>query len=91
MVLPKGLVWTKLGNLAEKIHYGYTALAKLDNTGVKLLKITDIQNNKVNWDIVSFCDINNNKIDWCKLYENDILIAKTGGTIGKSFIDREVN
>ena len=84
--LPNGWEWSKLGSLSEKIHYGYTASAKSENTGVKLLRITDIQNNKVNWDTVPFCEIDDNKLDTCRLFENDILIARTGGTIGKSFI-----
>lgn len=88
--IPNGWEWTKLGSISEKIHYGYTASAEAEDTGVKLLRITDIQNNKVNWDTVPFCRIEENKLNTSKLFGNDILIARTGGTIGKSFIVKNI-
>lgn len=84
--LPKSWEWVKLGNISQKIHYGYTASAEENNTGIKLLRITDIQDNKVNWNTVPFCKIEKNKLDSCKLNNDDLLIARTGGTIGKSFL-----
>lgn len=88
--LPNGWEWIKLGDISEKIHYGYTASAESEDTGVKLLRITDIQNNRVNWDTVPFCTIEENKLSSSVLNNNDILIARTGGTIGKSFIVKNV-
>ena len=88
--IPKSWIWTKMGDISKKIHYGYTASAEENDTGVRLLRITDIQNNKVNWNTVPFCTIEESKLDSCKLENNDILIARTGGTIGKSFIVKNV-
>ena len=88
--LPKGWKWIRMRELAQNIHYGYTASAKTDNTGVKFVRITDIQNNMVNWETVPYCDIDDKKLESCKLENNDILIARTGGTIGKSFIVENV-
>ena len=90
MDIPKSWIWTKMGDISKKIHYGYTASAEENDTGVRLLRITDIQNNKVNWNTVPYCTIEESKLDSCKLENNDILIARTGGTIGKSFIVKNV-
>lgn len=84
--LPKSWIWTKIGSISQKIHYGYTASATDNNTGTKFLRITDIQDNKVNWNTVPFCEIKEDKLNSCKLENDDLLIARTGGTIGKSFI-----
>ena len=55
--LPEGWVWTTIGAVSEKIHYGYTEKASNEPLGPKFLRITDIQNNNVNWDSVPYCKI----------------------------------
>ncbi len=84
--LPDGWIWTKLGVISSNIHYGYTASAKTENSGVRLLRITDIQNDKVNWTTVPACEISEEKSQSYLLENDDILIARTGGTIGKSYL-----
>lgn len=84
--LPKGWEWVRMRFCAENIHYGYTASATRNETGTRFVRITDIQNNQVQWGNVPFCEIEDNKLDTYKLRNNDILIARTGGTIGKSFL-----
>jgi type I restriction enzyme, S subunit len=84
--LPKGWKWTRLGNMSANIHYGYTAAAEHGNSGIRLLRITDIQNDSVNWENVPGCEIEENKTNDYLLENNDILIARTGGTIGKSYL-----
>lgn len=88
--LPKGWVWCGLGDVCKKIHYGYTASAIKNSDGIKLLRITDIQNHKVKWEQVPSCQIKESEIDKYSLNENDILIARTGGTIGKSYLVKGV-
>lgn len=88
--LPKGWEWVRLKEMTENIHYGYTASAIYNDTGIKVLRITDIQDNKVNWDTVPFCEIEEGKLKTYLLRNNDILIARTGGTIGKSFIVKDI-
>ncbi len=88
---PNGWTWTRLGNLSSDIHYGYTASAKPDSEGVRLLRITDIQNDRVNWATVPACDITEEKSKSYLLENNDILIARTGGTIGKSYLVENIN
>ncbi|WP_162415861.1 restriction endonuclease subunit S [Cyclobacterium roseum] len=89
--LPKSWIWCTLGDLNREIHYGYTASALHTFSGIRMLRITDIQDNKVNWDRVPDCDIKEKDFLKYKLEENDILIARTGGTIGKSFQVKGVN
>ena len=87
--LPKGWEWVRLKEMTENIHYGYTASAIYNDTGIKFLRITDIQDNKVNWDTVPFCEIKEGKLKTYLLRNNDILIARTG-SIGKSFIVKDI-
>lgn len=83
--IPDNWSWTYLKNISERIHYGYTASAS--NSGCsKLLRITDIQNNKVNWPTVPFCSPSKSELKQFKLNNRDILIARTGGTVGKSYL-----
>lgn len=74
---------TTLNNYIESTQYGFTASA-LENGSHKMLRITDINHGKVNWENVPFCDCEND--DKYLLEPNDILVARTGGTTGKSFI-----
>ncbi|MGS0497413.1 restriction endonuclease subunit S [Pseudoalteromonas mariniglutinosa] len=89
--LPTGWEWSKLGYLSSDIHYGYTASAKHDSEGVRLLRITDIQNDKVDWSTVPACDISSEKTQNYLLENDDILLARTGGTIGKSYLVENIN
>ena len=78
---------TTLDHYVESTQYGYTASA--NDTGThRLLRITDINSGKVNWETVPFCDCDSEKKYLLK--DNDILIARTGGTTGKSFIVLDV-
>jgi len=89
--LPGGWEWAYLGELSSDIHYGYTASAQPENEGTRLLRITDIQDDKVNWGTVPGCEITDKKAEGYLLEDNDILIARTGGTIGKSYLVENIN
>src|SRR5690554_6303273 len=84
--LPSHWSWVKLGDVAIKIHYGYTASAKEKSIGPKFLRITDIQNGNVDWNKVPYCEINEKEVEKYLLKENDIVFARTGATVGKSFL-----
>ncbi|MDB2588507.1 restriction endonuclease subunit S [Bacteroidia bacterium] len=77
---------TELENLSSQIHYGYTASSNKVPIGPHLLRITDIQNNNVDWKNVPFCAIAEDKINDYLLQKGDILFARTGATVGKSFL-----
>lgn len=78
-------MWNRWGNISFKIQYGYNARAKVKGK-IKMVRISDIQDNKVIWKNVPFCDIDDSEIEYYILHINDILFAKTGGTVGKSFL-----
>ena len=75
-----------MDSLSTKIHYGYTAKTAKEKIGPKYLRITDIQNNVVNWGSVPYCQISSEKIPKFLLYSNDLIFARTGATVGKSFL-----
>ncbi|WP_336012536.1 restriction endonuclease subunit S [Fusobacterium polymorphum] len=87
--LPDSWVWVRLGDIIDNIKYGYTASSQ-ENGEVKLLRITDIQNDEVNWNTVPYCKISEEEFETYQLKVRDILIARTGGTIGKTFLIREI-
>ena len=89
--LPHKWSWVRLSELSNKLHYGFNASAKTEIKDVRLLRITDIQNNRVNWESVPGCNYSNKDIENYQLYENDILIARTGGTIGKSYLVKNID
>ena len=84
--LPKGWEWIHLDEISINVHYGYTASADHNRKDVRLLRITDIQNGRVNWDGVPGCQIDDRNLPIYALKNNDLLIARTGGTIGKTFL-----
>ena len=87
--LPESWCWCRWGTISESIQYGYNAPAK-ENGRIKMVRISDIQDNKVLWDTVPFCDIDEESIETYLLKQNDILFARTGGTVGKSYLVKEV-
>ena len=87
--VPKGWEWERWGNIAQTIQYGYNAPA-LEHGVIKMVRISDIQENYVLWDNVPYCQIDENDIETYLLKVNDILFARTGGTVGKSFLVEEV-
>jgi type I restriction enzyme S subunit len=84
--LPSKWEWVRLGTISADIQYGYTASADSTKMVPKFVRITDIQNSQVDWDSVPGCEIDTDKLLTYRLEENDFLVARTGGTIGKSFL-----
>ena len=74
-----------LGDISE-IIYGYTEKASFEEIGPKFLRITDIQNNKVDWESVPYCKLNDADFQKYKLNDGDIVFARTGATTGKSYL-----
>ena len=72
---PLGWVWTRLSDMSRKIHYGFTASANHEMDDIRLLRITDIQNNKVKWQSIPGCEIDKEALLSFKLEAGDILIA----------------
>jgi type I restriction enzyme S subunit len=89
-VAPSGWSWARLAAISRRIHYGFTASANASLKDVRLLRITDIQNNAVDWSSVPGCEISEREVNQYKLQQGDILIARTGGTIGKTFLVSQI-
>ena len=81
--IPESWAWCRLGNISDNIQYGLSNSTEKVGT-CRFLRITDIQNGGVDWDTVPFT--NTNELDKYLLHINDILFARTGGTVGKSFL-----
>lgn len=84
--VPGNWVWTQLGGLCNEIQYGYTAKAIQNDKFPKMLRITDIQDNRVNWNEVPNCEIADTALHKYELIDGDIVFARTGATTGKSYI-----
>ncbi len=77
-----------LEDLAEQIDYGLTASATDSGNGPKFLRITDIQNDRVDWATVPLCSCTIENREKYALKAGDIVFARTGATTGKSFLVR---
>ncbi|MBU2615616.1 MAG: restriction endonuclease subunit S [Nanoarchaeota archaeon] len=79
----------KIKEISKNIQYGLTSQSKIDAKGLKYLRITDIQKGKVNWEQVPYSVITDN-LEKYILNEGDIVFARTGATVGKSFLIRNI-
>lgn len=87
--IPNNWKWVRWGELSESIQYGVNAPAK-EVGRIRMVRISDIQDGKVQWETVPFCDVSEESIADYLLKRNDILFARTGGTVGKSYIVKEL-
>ena len=90
MDLPPTWCTTTVAAISDPLRYGYTASANPEADGPKMLRITDIQKGQVQWLGVPRCEIAPEKRDKFLLSPGDIVFARTGGTVGKSFLIRQV-
>lgn len=81
--LPESWEWCRLGVLSAAIQYGLSNSAEKEGTH-RLLRITDIQDGKVNWDTVPFTTVT--EAEQYLLKNGDIVFARTGATVGKSYL-----
>lgn len=86
--IPESWEWVRWGDISQSIQYGYNAPVKSSGR-IKMVRISDIHDNQVDWKSVPYCDIGDNEISQYILKKNDILFARTGGTVGKSFLVKE--
>ena len=84
--VPEGWAWSRLGTISSAIQYGLSNSAEAQGSH-KLLRITDIQDGTVNWDNVPFTTTTDP--DTYLLKTGDIVFARTGATVGKSFLITE--
>lgn len=75
---------TVVGKLKDycTMQYGYTETATNEPIGPKFLRITDIAQPFIDWDRVPYCPITDENHKKYVLSEGDILVARTGATVG---------
>ena len=80
----------RLGDICET-QYGYTASAESNDTGTRFLRITDIVPDTIDWNSVPFCKISSEEREKYLLHKGDIVVARTGATVGYAkYINKEV-
>jgi type I restriction enzyme S subunit len=80
--VPKGWTRKTIADLCVSIDYGYTASADKEIVGPKYLRITDIVPKLIDWANVPYCAIDEAKEEKFRVKEGDIVIARTGATVG---------
>ena len=87
--IPASWQWVRIADISSDILYGVSESAKTEGS-YKLLRITDIQNSGVNWDSVPYTEYDPNKVKQFLLQNGDLLFARTGATVGKSYLVEDV-
>jgi type I restriction enzyme S subunit len=77
----------QVGEFCESPQYGYTESSIDEPIGPRFLRITDIQDGRVNWARVPYCRCPEPAKYLLK--PNDLVFARTGATTGKSFVIRD--
>ena len=73
-----------LADVCGAINYGLTASASSRSDGPKFLRITDIVSGHLNWNSVPHVEADDDTIEKYRLYDGDIVIARTGASTGTS-------
>ena len=56
----------------------------------KLLRITDIDHQRVNWDNVPYTNVEDSEFEKYRIRDGDILFARIGATVGKTYLASDV-
>ncbi len=83
--------WTSksINDISHKIQYWYT-WKTIEKWQFRYLRITDIQNDNVNWETVPFVEVTPEEAKKYELNTWDVVFARTGATVGKSFLINEI-
>ena len=73
-----------LADACSAINYGLTASASSSSVGPKFLRITDIVRGHIDWNDVPHVDADADVSEKYRLYDGDIVIARTGASTGTS-------
>ena len=80
---------TTLRDVCSSVRYGYTASATTERRGPRFLRITDIASGSLDWDTVPYCEIAEKDMERFGLAVGDIVVARTGATVGYAKLIRE--
>jgi type I restriction enzyme S subunit len=73
---------TTLAGACSRVDYGYTASASDDPELPRFLRITDIAGPHLDWSTVPGCAIDDAKLARYAVTDGDIVVARTGATVG---------
>ena len=82
--MPKGWKDCAVADACRAIDYGLTASASADAEGPKFLRITDIVGGPPNWNTVPHVAVDYETKEKYKIFDGDIVIARTGASTGAS-------
>lgn len=71
-----------VAELCAQVDYGYTASASDDPELPRFLRITDIVGSHIDWRSVPGCEVDQSRLNKFLLAEGDIVVARTGATVG---------
>lgn len=80
--VPRGWSRRYIKDCCTKVSYGYTASASLEKVGPKFLRITDIVPQFIDWETVPYCEIGEKEKNTHKVVSGDVVVARTGATVG---------
>ena len=83
--LPHEWRWSTIGEVSQKIQYGWTTKANFNAGKLKLLRTTDITSGDINWESVPFCTTAPDNVENYLLKEGDILISRAG-SVGENVL-----
>ena len=78
-----------LAEIAKSVRYGYTASASESPIGPHFLRITDIVPPQIEWASVPYCEIEEKDKERFSLSPGDIVVARTGATVGYAKLIRD--
>ncbi|MDP2007141.1 MAG: restriction endonuclease subunit S [Rubrivivax sp.] len=84
-----GLKQVTLKDVCELVQYGYTASASTEACGPRFLRITDIVPDALDWESVPYCEIDEGDRERFALRVGDIVVARTGATVGYAKLIRK--
>ena len=83
---PEGWRVGKIKDFTQTIQYGFTQSASVEEVGPHFLRITDIQNGRINWDSVPYCSVDDKNWEKYRIEGYDIFIARTGASTGENIL-----
>jgi type I restriction enzyme, S subunit len=90
VTLPEGWTQTTAGECSETIQYGLTCTSSAEGTGYRYIRITDIQDRQIDWTTVPYATESADKAAAYRVQKGDLLFARTGATVGKSYLVENV-
>ena len=80
----------RLGEIGT-FQYGITVSGQAKDTGIKLIRITDIKDWGIDWENMPYCEISNAEFEKYRVNIGDILFARIGATTGKTcYVDKSI-